>query len=115
MKYIFKISIAIVLMFSWSCEEFLDVTPDNIATIDYAFRMRNTAERFLFTCYSYMPSHASNNENIGLLAGDESWLVATNTNNLWQIARGNQRVVNPYANAWQGTLGSRDLYQGIRE
>ena len=115
MKYIFKISIAIVLMFSWSCEDFLDVTPDNIATIDYAFRMRNTAERFLFTCYSYMPSHASNNENIGLLAGDESWLVATNTNNLWQIARGNQRVVNPYANAWQGTLGSRDLYQGIRE
>lgn len=115
MKNILKISLAFTLIFSWACEDFLDVTPDNIATIDYAFRMRSTAERFLFTCYSYMPSHASNNENIGILAGDETWLVATNTNNLWQIARGNQRVVNPFGNAWQGALGSRDMYQGIRE
>ena len=115
MKNIFKISIALTLLFSWSCDDFLDVTPDNIATIDYAFRMRSTAERFLFTCYSYMPSHASNTQNIGMLAGDEIWLVATNTNNIWQVARGNQRVVEPFANSWQGALGSKDIYQGIRE
>ena len=62
-KNILKLSIVFMFIFSSGCDDFLDVTPDNIATIDYAFRMRSTAERFLFTCYSYMPSHASINEN----------------------------------------------------
>lgn len=114
-KNILRLSIIFLLAFSSACNDFLNVTPDNIATIDYAFRMRSTAERFLFTCYSYMPSHASLNENPALLAGDELWLVASNTNSAWQIARGNQRIVNPYVNAWQGSLGSKDLYQGLRE
>src|SRR3546814_20867491 len=35
-----------------SCTNYLDVTPDNVATIDYAFRNRNEAENYLFTCYS---------------------------------------------------------------
>ncbi|SFL44435.1 Starch-binding associating with outer membrane [Porphyromonadaceae bacterium KH3CP3RA] len=114
-KNILRLSIIFMLALSPACNDFLNVTPDNIATIDYAFRMRSTAERFLFTCYSYMPSHASLNENPALLAGDELWLVASNTNNAWQIARGNQRIVNPYVNSWQGSLGSKDLYQGLRE
>lgn len=115
MKNILKLSIIFTLVFSPGCEDFLNVTPDNIATIDHAFRMRTTAERFLFTCYSYMPSHASLNENPALLGGDELWLVATNSNPIWQIARGNQRIVNPYGNAWQGANGPKDIYQGIRE
>ncbi|MEN6453744.1 MAG: RagB/SusD family nutrient uptake outer membrane protein [Prolixibacteraceae bacterium] len=97
------------------CDSFLDVTPDNVATIDYAFRLRSTAERFLFTCYSYMPSHGSLNENPAFLGADELWLVPTSTNVSWMIARGNQRVVNPYVNAWQGNNGSKDLYEGIRQ
>jgi hypothetical protein len=34
-----------------SCD-YLDIVPDNVATIDYAFSNRNTAERFLYTCYN---------------------------------------------------------------
>ncbi|HHU25278.1 MAG TPA: RagB/SusD family nutrient uptake outer membrane protein [Bacteroidales bacterium] len=116
MKKIYNLFLIMLsFTFSLGCNDFLDVTPDNIATIDYAFRLRSTAERFLFTCYSYMPNQGSLNENPALLGGDELWLVATNANNAWQIARGNQRVVNPYVNAWQGGYGSKDLYQGIRE
>lgn len=116
MKKIFNFYMLIVsFVLLYGCNDFLDVTPDNIATIDYAFRLRSTAERFLFTCYSYMPNQGSLNENPALLGGDELWLVATNANNAWQIARGNQRVVNPYVNAWQGAQGSKDIYQGIRE
>lgn len=98
-----------------SCNNFLDVTPDNVATIDYAFRLRSTAEKFLFTCYSYMPSHGSLNENPAFLGADELWLVPTSTNSCWMIAKGNQRMVNPYVNSWQGTNGSKDLYEGIRQ
>jgi hypothetical protein len=97
------------------CEKFLDVTPDNVATIDYAFRLRTPAESFLFTCYSYMPSHAATGGNPALFGADECWLVPTSTNNSFAIARGNQRVVSSYMNAWQGSAGCKDLYQGIRD
>ncbi len=47
--------VAAVLMASFpSCKKYLDVVPDNVATIDYAFRNRNEAENYLFTCYATM-------------------------------------------------------------
>lgn len=114
-KIMIKILSVVSVFFFIGCDSFLDVTPDNVATIDYAFRLRSTAERFLFTCYSYMPSHGSLNENPAFLAGDELWLVPTSTNSAWMIARGNQKVVEPYVNAWQGGNDSKDLYEGIRQ
>ena len=38
-----------------SCAGYLDIVPDDVATIDYAFRDKVKAERFLATCYSYIP------------------------------------------------------------
>ncbi|WP_436489764.1 RagB/SusD family nutrient uptake outer membrane protein [Chitinophaga sp. ARDCPP14] len=98
-----------------SCKKYLDIVPDNVATIDYAFRLRSTAERFLFTCYSYMPALGNFDGNPSNAAGDEYWLPVTNTSNAWQIARGNQNVVNCYMNYWQGTAGGKDLFEGIRQ
>jgi hypothetical protein len=112
-------TISVVMAFTailfGGCDKFLDVTPDNVATIDYAFRLRTAAESFLFTCYSYMPSHAATGGNPALFGADECWLVPTSGNQSFAIARGYQRVVNPYMNAWQGTAGCKDLYQGIRD
>ncbi|HEX5552658.1 MAG TPA: RagB/SusD family nutrient uptake outer membrane protein [Chitinophagaceae bacterium] len=98
-----------------ACNKYLNIVPDNVATIDYAFRLRSTAEKFLFTCYSYMPSQASITGNPAFLAGDELWLPSTNKASAWQIARGNQRVVEPYSNFWQGGQSGKDLYEGIRQ
>ena len=36
------------------CGSWLDIVPDNVATLDNAFALRTTAERYLFTCYSYL-------------------------------------------------------------
>ena len=33
-----------------SCVDYLDVVPDNIATLDIAFNNRSSAERYLTTC-----------------------------------------------------------------
>ena len=53
---IMKILIAgIMLTWITSCSDYLDIVPDNVATIEYAFRMRSTAEQYLFTCYSFIP------------------------------------------------------------
>ncbi|GAA4304757.1 RagB/SusD family nutrient uptake outer membrane protein [Compostibacter hankyongensis] len=98
-----------------ACNKYLDIIPDNIATIDYAFRLRSTAERFLFTCYSYVPDLGTFASNPALSAGDELWLPPTSSTQAWQIARGNQRVVNPYMNYWQGSSGANDIYEGIRQ
>lgn len=105
----------IVLIMMLGCDNYLDIVPDNIATLDHAFSMRTTAEKFLFTCYSYMPAHGAFTTNVANGAGDEIWLPATNGAQAWQIARGYQRVVDPYMNFWQGTQGGKDLYEGIRQ
>lgn len=111
---ILKLLIVAGLMLS-GCNNYLDIVPDNIATLDHAFSMRTTAEKFLFTCYSYLPAHGAFTSNVANAAGDEMWLPASNSAQAWQIARGYQRVVDPYMNYWQGTQGGKDLYEGIRQ
>ena len=39
-----------------ACSDYLDVVPDNVGTIEHSFSNRNEAEKYLFTCYSYIPS-----------------------------------------------------------
>ncbi|MCH5597571.1 RagB/SusD family nutrient uptake outer membrane protein [Niabella ginsengisoli] len=101
---------------SASCKKFLDIIPDNIATIENAFALRKEAEKYLFTCYSYLPASGNVGNNPGLSAGDELHLVyPLSTSNGYEIARGNQNVTDPYLNYWEGRLGGKDLYGGIRD
>lgn len=106
------ILVAIIVVSLSACQKsYLDVVPDNVATLDNAFTMRSEAEKYLATCYSYLGQDGDPQQNVAYLAGDEFWLQypprAINANN-WQIARGNQNVVNPYVGIW-GTE-----YQAIR-
>ena len=51
-----------------SCQkDYLDVVPDNIATIELAFNTRSSAENFLATCYTYIPEHANVVQNFSFL------------------------------------------------
>lgn len=113
------IRISICLMFTLSSCHYLDIVPDNVATIDYAFRTRHTAEQYLFTCYSYMPSQASLTQNPAWMSGDEFWiyypLAATFDATGREIARGNQNILDPYLNYWDGTRNGAPLYKGIRD
>lgn len=113
MKKIYII-FAVLMMAFVSCD-YLDIVPDNIATIDKAFNMRNTAERFLYTCYSYMPANGSFSGNAAFTIGDELWIPDRNSTPAWNIARGYQRVNDPYMNFWQGRQGGKDLFEGIRQ
>ncbi|MCL6218200.1 RagB/SusD family nutrient uptake outer membrane protein [Zunongwangia pacifica] len=106
-----------ILTFS-SCEDsFLDVVPDNINTIDKVFNLRNEAEKYLFTCYSYMPSNGSLTGNPAFLAGDEMWIPdefqAVTVYSL-NIALGLQQVGDPFFNAWDGRSQANAIFQGIR-
>ncbi|MGI5872827.1 MAG: RagB/SusD family nutrient uptake outer membrane protein [Bacillota bacterium] len=105
----------------YSCNEYLDVVPDNLATLDIAFHNRASAERYLTTCYSYVPLYGDPRSNPGLMAGNEVWYYSIDDNiyvqNLWAfgIANGLQNVVNPLNNYWDGEQYGRPLFQGIRD
>lgn len=102
---------------SVSCKKFLDIVPDNVATIEYAFRIRVEAEKYLFTLYNYLPSEGSLWNNPAFLGGDEIWIpYQTSISPLaFEIARGNQQISKPYVNYWYGDQdANRGLYQGIR-
>ena len=69
-----KIFCLSVILYGISCKKpFLDVVPDNVATLSNAFTSANEAEKYLFTCYDYMPNDADAQVNPGMTAGDEIW------------------------------------------
>ena len=101
-----------------SCNSYLDIVPDNVAVLEHAFNMRSTAERYLFTCYSWLPAHANLTANPAFMGSDEFWVreqfndfnaPATN------IVRGDQNIVNPYNNYWDSGNGGTNLFMGIRD
>lgn len=82
-----------------ACSKFLDVVPDNVATLDNAFTTRIEAKKYLFTCYSYIPRNGDLSDDPAMLAGDELWRFATETG-YFSIARGFQNVVGPLGDRW---------------
>ncbi len=85
--------------------------PDNVATLDNAFTMRGEAEKYLFTCYSYMPRDADINGSPALFGGDEVWELPDigETSIYRQLAEGNQNINNPIGNSWN------HMYAAIRD
>lgn len=114
MKYIsinkYKILVSLSLLLAGACSDYLDVVPDNVATVENAFAMRSQAEKYLFTCYSYMPQDGNPGQDPTMVGGDEIWRLDSRGGTMFNIARGFQNVVNPYGgNIWG------DLYRGIRD
>ncbi|WP_316793652.1 RagB/SusD family nutrient uptake outer membrane protein [Pedobacter frigoris] len=101
-----------------SCKKYLDVTPPNVGTLDYAFRNRNEAENYLFGCYNALQSMSNVVNDPGFVMSSEivypSDLEAFNVN--FNIIRGNsQNVSSPLLNYWQGTNGGINLFEAIRK
>ncbi|HVK49773.1 MAG TPA: RagB/SusD family nutrient uptake outer membrane protein [Pseudobacter sp.] len=117
----------IILVFSLiggltGCKKYLDVVPDNVATIENAFTLRASAEKYLFTCFSYLPRDGHFNTNPGFATADEVWYMFPSRDigtgdgvRFWNIARGGQNVSSPLGNYWEGTNGGRPLFTGIRD
>lgn len=112
------ITLLLAAMSIFSSCKYLDVVPDNVATIDYAFRERTQAMKFLFTCYSYLPECSNFEDMPGLITDDEIWFFYPPKDfdaTAWQIARGEQNVVDPYLNYWDGRNNGKPLFQAIRD
>jgi hypothetical protein len=99
-------------------KNYLDIVPDNIATLDNAFANAHETEKYLFTCYSYLPQEGHPDKNPAFSGGDEAWTYWPMTEDFfyldpYRIARGDMNKVDPYMNYWDGFDG-KTLWQGIR-
>jgi hypothetical protein len=116
--YTYLASITLILLVV-SCGDYLDVTPDNVGTLDYAFRNRNEAENYLFSCYAYLQRSSDAVVNPGFTTSSE----IIYPNNLTQhpinetgfnLIRGTQNTGSPGLNSWDGENGNYSLYRSIR-
>lgn len=115
MKTIIKLIALLFFICAMPSCDYLDVVPDNVATIDYAFRNRTACEKFLFTCYSYLPLHGSVDKDPAMVASDENWFHSFIKWDGRYIARGMQNSTNPYLNFWSGERSGKPLWDGIRD
>jgi len=101
------------------CNKYMDIVPDNVPELSNAFSSRVMAERYLATCYSWLPGGFDLESNPALFAGDELWLNSTydqsNGFNNWRIAKGDQNSNSPLNNYWDGANQAKNLWRGIRD
>jgi hypothetical protein len=106
----------------FSCD-YLDVVPENVPTIEHAFRTRTEAQNYKYGCFSYMPDIGNMAVDPAMLGGDEIWVpqVASGASTaLRGIIAGEQGTVNPLANYWASQRNSqtnvaRPLWTGISD
>lgn len=112
-----SVMILMSVMIISGCTKYLNVAPDNLPRVENAFALRSEAEKYLFTCYSYIPDEGSTASNPAFLGSDEmvAPLVSRSNSLAANLPRGNQNVVNPYFNNWDGKNGGVALFQAIRD
>jgi hypothetical protein len=91
------------------------VPDDGVPKLENAFAMRSQAQRYLFTCYSYMPKDGHVDVDPSILAGDEYWSILDNPTPQYpdvafRIARGFQNAPSPLVGQYWV-----DLYKAIRD
>ncbi|TCC98582.1 RagB/SusD family nutrient uptake outer membrane protein [Pedobacter hiemivivus] len=118
-KFLYTVILGLSLT---SCKKYLNVTPDNVGTIDYAFRNRNEAENYLFSCYSTLQKMQEPWMDAGFATSGElvfpgpKEIDDTQSINAvgFNMMRGTQTSGTPGLNYWDGNEGGQALFQAIR-
>lgn len=112
-RIIFSICLSIIM---FSCNDFLDVVPDNTVTIEDIFSTKQQAWNALSRVYHSLP--LINSHLYGEYAlGDEYRVYLQNQTANRALAdvinRGDQSANDPIMGLWSGTRGAWNLYQAI--
>ncbi|WP_445593484.1 RagB/SusD family nutrient uptake outer membrane protein [Sunxiuqinia sp. sy24] len=106
-----------------SCNDYLDIYPGDSPEIKDAFLDRNESEKYLMTCYSYIPSYGNLYSSLPLLGGDEIFYTTDDIQfsaygsfpNPYRYGYGGINTSgNPIMNYWDGSNGAISLWDGIR-
>lgn len=111
---------ALIAISGSSCKKYLDVTPNNVGTLDYAFRNRNEAENYLFTCYHSLQLLNDAARNPGFTTSSEliyplDLLSHPLDETGFAIISGTQNSGSPGLNFWDGTNNGIGMFKAIRK
>jgi hypothetical protein len=119
-SYYKYICMAVLAISCASCKKYLDVTPDNVGTIDYAFRNRNEAENYLFSCYATLQKLVPLENNVGFVTSAEV-VFPNNVTDFrgldpvgFNLIRGTQNTGNVGLNFWDGSAGGQAMFKALR-
>lgn len=104
--------IAILTAISFPSCTFLDIVPDDTATMADAFKNESTAEAFIFSCYSFIPQYNNCRTNFGWLMSNET-VCSKHWGLQWfsflQMQQLQYSPSRPVLDIWQ------DCYKGIKQ
>lgn len=126
MKPLIKIILASALLLPVaSCKKYLDVTPDNVATLNSSFANANETQSYLVgNCYSILQRMADVIRNPGFTSSGEiiipidlpsnQSLPAYGQDAGFNLMRGFQNAQNPIMNYWDAYNQGLNMWQAIR-
>lgn len=114
------IGFVVILTFFAGCKKYLDVVPPDVGTLDYAFRSRNEAENYLFTCYNGIQQLNDLNRSAGFTTSSEIIFPLNLVSNPlditgFSLVTGTQNAGNPGLNYWDGSGNGVAMFQAIRK
>lgn len=113
--------VIVIIVSTCRCSDYLDIVPNDVPGLQHAFSNRETTERFLFSCYSFLPNFTDQYNYPALLNSNDELDASTYLVNHFQItpsgiiSQGGQNSNNPLQNYWSGGYGGRNLFQAIRQ
>lgn len=121
-KIINILLIAVPCFLIGSCKKYLNITPDNVATLNSSFTNANETQAYLFGCYSYLQSMGDVLGNAGFTTSGEIIYPTDLPNGAslggsaqgFNLIRGFQNAENPIYNYWDGYNYGRRLWEAIR-
>lgn len=108
MKKINRLLIAASLLFSLASCDYLDIVPDEKEKAEDAFEDLNAAQRYLYSCYAYLPLPANGSGSLDLMTGDEV-VTAFEHETFASFPKGNYTASNTVISYWN------TLFQGLRQ
>jgi len=108
-----------------ACKKYLDVVPDDVATLESAFANANETQAYLFGCYATLQALTDIRRNPGFTTSgeimfpyplqDQTTLGGGGGDAGFSIIRGLQNSANPLLNYWDGYNMGLNMWQAIRK
>lgn len=106
-KFIITLITVFILGSFYSCD-FLDVVPDETPTEEDAFKDVPALERYMYSCYSFIPNPRSGDKSLDLLTSDEV-VTSFEHEDFAKFPKGDYSPDTPVISYWN------TLFQGIRQ
>ena len=108
-----KIIIIGLLCAMFSCDEYLDIVPDQTQQIDLLFERKEVAYTALATCYAYLPKNDGVYTSFMMMSDEVTTPISKETDGI-RIMKGQQSASNPKFGLWSGWSDQGPLWEGIR-